>query len=384
MSLTRRIHTTGLCAIGLNSNHWTPTQVNHEMRQAQLAWLPGVLGRKGETSVCTSGFLVVSHIGVVCPGAPVHGGNVVNDNLWDDTKSSALHCGEVRAILDRHEAAVVAEMSGDLNKEYIYASGQESFGFTATGVSPRGGNDPGFHRVFLTGDGARVTEVESYQMKRGCDFEWGHSMVESYSPHLDAGIDAAAVAGLLQDPATKKVRKANVAPNAAGITKAQVFGKTGEAEAFRALVRRGEAGCLAPDAVEVPPAALVQRAEAEGEDVMEPADDGEAVSSPGQHKGFFHLLWDGFFSMLVAVSEGKEVMLPQGLAQGGGGEGAAPAEPRSGAWGMLGAAAGVAGLGLAAVAVGAVVRRRGGAQLLPQRPEHEGEYPEAEYVRVVE
>ena len=364
------------------------------MRRAQLAWLPGVLGRKGETSVCTSGFLVVSHIGVVCPGAPVHGGNVENDNLWDETKSSALHCGEVRAILDRHEDAVVAEMSGDLNKEYIYASGQESFGFTATGVSPRGGNDPGFHRIFLSGDGARVTEVESYQMKRGCDFEWGHSMVESYAPHLDAGIDAAAVAGLLQDPATKKARKANVAPNAAGITKAQVFGKTGEAEAFRALVRRGEAGCLAPDAVEVPPAALVERAEAEGEDVMEPADDGEAeaVSSPGEHKGFFHLLWDGFFSMLAAVSEGKEVMMPQGLAQGvaqglaqgGGGEGAAPTEPRSGAWGIVGAVAGVAGLGLAALAVGAAVRRRGGPQLLPQGPEQEGEYPEAEYVRVVE
>ena len=76
------------------------------MRRAQLAWLPGVLGRKGETSACTSGFLVVSHIGVVCPGAPVHGGNVENDNLWDETKSSALHCGEVRAILDRHEDAV--------------------------------------------------------------------------------------------------------------------------------------------------------------------------------------------------------------------------------------------------------------------------------------
>ena len=357
------------------------------MRRAQLAWLPGVLGRKGETSACTSGFLVVSHIGVVCPGAPVHGGNVENDNLWDETKSSALHCGEVRAILDRHEDAVVAEMSGDLNKEYIYASGQESFGFTATGVSPRGGNDPGFHRVFLSGDGARVTEVESYQMKRGCDFEWGHSMVESYAPHLDAGIDAAAVAGLLQDPATKKARKANVAPNAAGITKAQVFGKTGEAEAFRALVRRGEAGCLAPDAVEVPPAALVERAEAEGEDVMAnpdydgDGDDGEvqAVSSQGEHKGFFHLLWDGFFSMLAAVSEGKEVMLPQGLAQGGG-EGVAPTEPRSGAWGMVG----VAGLGLAVVAVGAAARRRGSAQLLPQGPEEEEEYPEAEYVRVVE
>ena len=101
MTLTRRIHTTGLCAIGLNSNHWTPTQVNHKMRRAQLAWLPGVLGRQGDSSVCSSGFLVVSHIGVVCPGAPVHGGQVVNDDLWDESKSSARHCGEVRAILDR-------------------------------------------------------------------------------------------------------------------------------------------------------------------------------------------------------------------------------------------------------------------------------------------
>ena len=58
-------------------------------------------------------------------------------------------------------------MAGDLNKEYIYASGHRSFGFTAAGVSQRGGNDPGFRRVFLTGNGSGVTEVESYQMKRG-------------------------------------------------------------------------------------------------------------------------------------------------------------------------------------------------------------------------
>ena len=142
----RMIHSTGLCAIGLNSNHWTPTQVNENMRHAQLEWLPGVLERKGDTKVCTSGFLIVSHIGVVCPYAAVHGGKVKNAGLWDSTKNDAEACGEVRAILDKHEDAVVAELSGDLNKEYIYASGQRSFGWTTVGVSQRAGNDPGFHR----------------------------------------------------------------------------------------------------------------------------------------------------------------------------------------------------------------------------------------------
>ena len=43
----RRIHSTGLCAIGLNSQLWSATpQGNHTMRRAQLAWLPGVLGRQ--------------------------------------------------------------------------------------------------------------------------------------------------------------------------------------------------------------------------------------------------------------------------------------------------------------------------------------------------
>lgn len=144
MSLTRRIHTTGLCAIGLNSNHWTPTQVNHEMRQAQLAWLPGVLGRRGESAVCTSGFLLVSHMGVVCPGAQVHGGAVHNSNgLWDATRASAQHCLEVRALVDEAgPSAVVAELSGDLNKEHLYAAGAASYGFTAVGMSRRGGNGP--------------------------------------------------------------------------------------------------------------------------------------------------------------------------------------------------------------------------------------------------
>ena len=50
--------------------------------------------------MCTSGFLLVSHIGLVCPGAKVHGGNVRNsDGLWDETKVNARHCLEVRALL---------------------------------------------------------------------------------------------------------------------------------------------------------------------------------------------------------------------------------------------------------------------------------------------
>jgi hypothetical protein len=114
------------------------------MREAQLAWLPGVLGRRGESAVCTSGFLLVSHMGVVCPGAQVHGGAVHNSNgLWDATRASAQHCLEVRALVDEAgPSAVVAELSGDLNKEHLYAAGAASYGFTAVGMSRRGGNGP--------------------------------------------------------------------------------------------------------------------------------------------------------------------------------------------------------------------------------------------------
>ena len=85
--------------------------------------------------------------------------------------------------------------------------------------------------------------------------------------------------------------------------------------------------------------------------------------------------------MLAAVSEGKEAVIPPQGAQGplGGGDGEASAETLFGAWGMVGAAVGVAGLGLAAFAVGAAARRRGHARLLPQGPEDE-EFPSAEYV----
>ena len=140
----RPIHTSGLCAIGLNSNHWTATQGQREMREAQLAWLPAILGRRGETAVCTSGFLLASHMGVVCPGAKVHGGTVRNsDGLWDATKASTQHCLEVRTLIDEAgPSAVVAELSGDLNKEHLYAAGTASYGFTAVGMSRRGGNDP--------------------------------------------------------------------------------------------------------------------------------------------------------------------------------------------------------------------------------------------------
>ena len=118
----------------------------------------------------------------------------------------------------------------------------------------------------------------------------------------------------------------------------------------------------------------------EGE-AMELADEGEAeaVASQGEHEGFFHRLWDGFVNMIADVSEGKEVVLPQG-------EGAAPpAETRPGSWGTVGAVAGAAVLGFVVVAfVVAAARRHGGAQLLPQGPRPDGEYPEAEYVRMEE
>jgi hypothetical protein len=37
-----------------------------------LQWLPGILSRSGESSVCTRGFLIVSHIGIVCPEVPIY------------------------------------------------------------------------------------------------------------------------------------------------------------------------------------------------------------------------------------------------------------------------------------------------------------------------
>ena len=127
-----------------------------------------------------------------------------------------------------------------------------------------------------------------------------------------------------------------------------------------------------------PLAALFLRESPDEDEAMELADEGEAaVASQEEHEGFFHRLWDGFVNMLADVSEGKEVVLPQG-------EGAALPTSRPGAWGTVGVLAGVAVLGLVVVAVRAAARRRGGAQLLPQEPRPEGEYPEAEYVRMEE
>ena len=127
-----------------------------------------------------------------------------------------------------------------------------------------------------------------------------------------------------------------------------------------------------------PLAALFLRESPDDDEAMELADEGEAeaVASQGEHKGFFRRLWDGFVNMLADVSEGKEVVLPQGEAP--------PTETRPGAWGTVGVVVGIAVLGLVVVAVRAAARRRGGAQLLPQEPRPEGEYPEAEYVRMEE
>ena len=125
-----------------------------------------------------------------------------------------------------------------------------------------------------------------------------------------------------------------------------------------------------------PFAALILRESPDDDEAMELADEGEAeeVASQEEHKGFFRQLWDGFVNMLADVSEGKEVVLPQGEVT----------ETRPGAWGTVGAVVGIAVLGLVVVAVRAAARRRGGAQLLPQEPRPEGEYPEAEYVRMEE
>ena len=127
-----------------------------------------------------------------------------------------------------------------------------------------------------------------------------------------------------------------------------------------------------------PLAALFLRESPDDDEAMELADEGEAeVASQEDHEGFFRRLWDGFVNMLADVSEGKEVVLPQG-------EGAALPTSRPGAWGTVGVVVGIAVLGLVVVAVRAAARRRGGAQLLPQEPRPEGEYPEAEYVRMEE
>ena len=125
-----------------------------------------------------------------------------------------------------------------------------------------------------------------------------------------------------------------------------------------------------------PLAALFLRESPDEDEAMELADEGEAeaVALQEEHEGFFHRLWDGFVNMLADVSEGKEVVLPQGEVT----------ETRPGAWGTVGVVVGIAVLGLVVMAVRAAARRRGGAQLLPQEPRPEGEYPEAEYVRMEE
>jgi len=277
------------------------------MQSAQLEWLPGILSRQGETSVCTRGFLVVSHIGVVCPDVAIypgckhpaendvndeamvaaggmagssmdedvskqsktdvhdrngegkylskskkHGGHlppVVNDELWGTDKSSTLHCMEIRKILDHYADAIVAEWAGDLNTEHIYAAGDvaATWGHTAVGVSARGGNDPGFKRVFMSADGKRTLDIESYQMKRGCTFSFGHSAVQDYAPHFDHGIDATSVRNMLRDGRMLQMREANSAPNAAGITKITL-----EDPKYIERVRAGMDGCLAEDVEEVP------------------------------------------------------------------------------------------------------------------------------------
>jgi len=115
------------------------------------------------------------------------------------------------------------------------------------GISQRAGNDPGFHRLLMTPDGSSIIELESYQMKRGCEFEFSHSFVEDYAPHFDGGLNASAVSSLLSDPSTERMRAANVAPNAAGITKKRAL-----TNSFKKKVRSGEAGCLAASDDEVP------------------------------------------------------------------------------------------------------------------------------------
>ena len=90
-----------------------------------------------------------------------------SNGLWDETKVNARHCLEaralrtliltltltlaltlalalkVRALVDAAgPSAVVAELSGDLNKEHLYAAGAASYGFTAVGMSRRRDDPP--------------------------------------------------------------------------------------------------------------------------------------------------------------------------------------------------------------------------------------------------
>jgi len=222
----RQLLPSGLCAVGLNSNLWTISQTNETMKRAQELWLPSAL----RTDASCNRFMIVSHI------APGKGrGNHATPSKRGragDTASSIRH------IIDHSGAKIIAEVYGDLNKEYYFLTSPKSFGFTAVGVSRRGGNDPGFHRVVLDETGSKVQDIESYQMKKGCEYSLSFSYVKAYAPYFNDGINADSVRQSLKDRSLDRVRRGNIRPQQAGHTQADL-----NKPAFLRTVRAGGAGC---------------------------------------------------------------------------------------------------------------------------------------------
>ena len=239
----RRVHGDGLCTIVLNSNSWTPTQINYEMQAKQEAWLPGAMTVDAD---CKR-FMFNTHIAIDFPAeGKGAAGYAANECCWDAKKMDTTAAGRLRKIIADSNVPIVGEFCGDVNKEYLMSmgAGDSSWAVTAVGVSARGGNSPGFQRVIFNSGNTKVMDVESYRLKtNGCAFELGHTFKQAYAPYFNNGVDAAAVALAAKDSALDAARADNIKPNR-GIKKSLVKDAfKGKNPAFLASVRAGTAGC---------------------------------------------------------------------------------------------------------------------------------------------
>eukprot|EP00656_Telonema_subtile_P042959 TRINITY_DN4907_c0_g1_i6.p1 TRINITY_DN4907_c0_g1~~TRINITY_DN4907_c0_g1_i6.p1 ORF type:complete len:574 (+),score=107.40 TRINITY_DN4907_c0_g1_i6:177-1898(+) len=257
----RQLNAEGLCAIALNSNHWTRGQADTKMAAAQLEWLrTAIVPDEG-----CKGFLIVAHIAVSTLANQAFGPEQTDPGLlkvqtdpglWKAGDKLNVTASEpLRIVLDNNARLITAEVYGDLNKEYYFMTNKGGFGFSAVGLSRRGGNDPGFQRLVLDSTGRGLRDLESYAMETACEFKLHHRFSECYAPHFNEGINAATVLASLRDTALGSVRKANVAPQATGFKKSMLKNST-----FANEVRNGRAGCSVPSAdVVVSPGASQQR-----------------------------------------------------------------------------------------------------------------------------
>jgi len=207
----------GLCAIALNSNLWTPTQINETMAKRQLEWLPTALVPDGNCSK----FLIVSHIAVGAMAESAYGSPPANNSaeLWNAEKSDPTMWQPVRDVLNNASSSIVAEVNGDKNKEFYYLTSANTWGYTAVGMSRRGTNDPGLQITLLNDEHTKVKDILSYLMHgRNCSMRFSHSFVEAYAPYFDNGIDATSVHAALLDRDLDIVRERNSSPSDGHVT----------------------------------------------------------------------------------------------------------------------------------------------------------------------